>query len=79
MPPADVDGDLDGVLALTPEKTGIEPGPDFPELIRSARKALDARRRRRRRHVALEDDFDPSFIPPVLGCSEQTGEARRCS
>ena len=33
----DVDGDLDGVLALKPEKTGIEPGPHFPELIRSGR------------------------------------------
>jgi len=33
----DIEGDIDGVLALKPEKTGIEPGPDFPELIRSAR------------------------------------------
>ena len=33
----DIDGDIDGVLALKPEKTGIEPGPHFPELVRSAR------------------------------------------
>jgi Histidine kinase-, DNA gyrase B-, and HSP90-like ATPase len=33
----DIDGDIEGVFALKPEKTGIEPGPEFPELVRSAR------------------------------------------
>jgi hypothetical protein len=69
----DIDGDLDGVLALKPEKTGIEPGPDFPELIRSARNRSatfasylgeaektyrDARKRRSQR---------PAVFPPGKG------------
>jgi len=33
----DIDGDIAGVFKLKPEKTGIEPGPDFPDLLRSAR------------------------------------------
>jgi hypothetical protein len=33
----DVDGDVAGVFRLKPEKTGIEPGPEFPRLLRSAR------------------------------------------
>jgi hypothetical protein len=33
----DIDGDIEGVLTLKPEKTGIEPGPQFVSLITSAR------------------------------------------
>jgi hypothetical protein len=33
----DVDGDIEGVFVVKPEKTGIEPGPEFPALVRSAR------------------------------------------
>ncbi len=33
----DLDGDISGVFRLKPEKTGIEPGPGFPDLLREAR------------------------------------------
>jgi hypothetical protein len=32
----DIDGDMEGILLLKPEKTGIEPGPRFSEIVRSA-------------------------------------------
>jgi len=65
----DIDGDLDGVFVLKPEKTGIEPGPHFADLVRSAQNSQglsfasylneaettyrDARKRRSRRRAVI--------------------------